>query len=792
MLNKKIILLLKLIESFLTLALFVLLLIVISPVLPFKNIPRTYTVVSASMEPAIKTGSVAITKPIDPKLLKVGDIVAFTSPYNPKDTILHRIESIKSTDPLRFSTKGDNNNDPDQWDLPEAGIKGRYLFSIPFLGIVSAFIRKPLGFSLLIGLPALFFVISQLFNIKKIISEEIEKGVAAKLKEKSTLNKIILFALFANTLIALNFTKVIFALYQDSVSISNFSLSVESLDLELSSSITTFPEFPLINLCYFDIGASANPGAASIKLYYSFNFGPWEEYPETITGDNGTFHFQTPNGDGLYDFTTLAFDQNNQAEDKIFSYFTNQLKIDTQPPTTNINSKSLSTPSYSGQNYLSGGDFEKGMADWKIDSSIGDHHIFEDENQNHLFILGSNSKSINGTDALYQNFSLPASASATLNFSYRLFSQDTSEYDHFNVDLFDASGNQLIETVLSVGNLSTDFTSDTGWRSVSRSLAHLVNQNLRLRFSLTDTGLGDDFNSWLFLDDVKVSTLDTRVGETSTVDFLASDLSSQVAETTPPTNLIIGENDLTFTTTDSAYNSDNNHHQNITVLPPLVLNKLFFHTSDNQIEIYNNSSEAILLSKYQIIETRNNSTKNFNTSSPIYLNPHSGYTFSFPLYSRGPDTVQLKIGDSIIDSITYQPKSDGAYYDGEYWFRSPSGLGPWTSSVSPLSALLTRLSSNKLTLSVSYIPQNFGSNPTDFLEYEILYSDSAGPQQIIGRISPQSVDQNLSQRDFYLGTCSSGSCLPSSGLGSSFTLKINGRINNQLISPSTRTFNLPL
>ena len=100
----------KLIYKALEWVVFVLLLsllgLVISPELPFKNIPKSFVVVSGSMEPTIKTGSVVFVKSVNPTLVKKGDIIAFTSPSNPKDTILHRVNSISSTTPLLFK-KGD-------------------------------------------------------------------------------------------------------------------------------------------------------------------------------------------------------------------------------------------------------------------------------------------------------------------------------------------------------------------------------------------------------------------------------------------------------------------------------------------------------------------------------------------------------------------------------------------------------------------------------------------------------------------------------------------------------------
>ena len=198
----------KIIEWILFVFLLCLLFIVISPKLPIKNIPKSFVVVSGSMEPSIKTGSVAFTREVDSKTIKTGDIIAFTSPNNPNDTILHRVDSISSTDPLTFKTKGDHNNDIDAWDVTDVGIKGVYIAAIPYLGSIAAFIKKPLGFVLIIGIPALLFIIFQLLNIKKAITEEVDRKVSQKIAEsknsdptKTILKSIIFFILFISIIL---------------------------------------------------------------------------------------------------------------------------------------------------------------------------------------------------------------------------------------------------------------------------------------------------------------------------------------------------------------------------------------------------------------------------------------------------------------------------------------------------------------------------------------------------------------------------------------------------------------
>jgi len=217
-------------------ALFLLLLLTISPALPFSNIPRTYIVVSASMEPTITTGSLAFTTPAKPDQVKVGDIIAFTSPSNPKETILHRVIQIKENNPLRLKTKGDNNNTPDNWDITAGAILAKEIFTIPYLGHVGAFIRKPHGFALVIGIPALFIIMVQFLNIKKAISDEVERQLNEKLlkiKPKKRLHKktsppttaiILLLTVLIGSLGQIPTAN---ALFMDKVTVSGLNLSVK-------------------------------------------------------------------------------------------------------------------------------------------------------------------------------------------------------------------------------------------------------------------------------------------------------------------------------------------------------------------------------------------------------------------------------------------------------------------------------------------------------------------------------------------------------------------------------------
>lgn len=142
------------------------LMIVTSPYLPTKKLFSSFIVTSGSMEPAIKSGSVALVLPIDPVLVREKDIIAFYSPEDKSKTVLHRVERIKVVAESRsFFTRGDNNREADKWEVPASLVRGLGFFSIPYLGFLASAIRTPLGFLLLIGIPGLVLIIWQIREI---------------------------------------------------------------------------------------------------------------------------------------------------------------------------------------------------------------------------------------------------------------------------------------------------------------------------------------------------------------------------------------------------------------------------------------------------------------------------------------------------------------------------------------------------------------------------------------------------------------------------------------------------
>ena len=132
---------------------------------------RVNTVFSGSMEPAIKTGSMLVTRPVKAERIKVGDIIIFHSPVNEK-LMTHRVIEVVEQSALQFQTKGDTNEDADPFILSAENIVGKAWFYIPGLGYITQFIKTPLGFMLTVLIPGLAVIVMEIRYIIHLLKEQ--------------------------------------------------------------------------------------------------------------------------------------------------------------------------------------------------------------------------------------------------------------------------------------------------------------------------------------------------------------------------------------------------------------------------------------------------------------------------------------------------------------------------------------------------------------------------------------------------------------------------------------------
>ncbi len=150
---------------------------------PIKGNIQIKIVQSGSMEPDIKTGSIVIIKPSTS--YAVGNVVTFGEDTKKDIPTTHRIIASRAQDGMiMFTTKGDANEDPDTNEIKASDIHGKVLLDVPYFGYIIDLARKPLGFIVLIILPAFIVIFDEGAKIFREISRLRRNKAAASQGEK--------------------------------------------------------------------------------------------------------------------------------------------------------------------------------------------------------------------------------------------------------------------------------------------------------------------------------------------------------------------------------------------------------------------------------------------------------------------------------------------------------------------------------------------------------------------------------------------------------------------------------
>lgn len=125
---------------------------------------RSYLVQSGSMEPGIMTGDIIVIHSQSNYVLN--DVVTFKDKEG--RVVTHRIiEALKKNNGYEYGTKGDANRSQDFDNITIDQIMGKVVFVVPKLGYMVAFAKSPPGIILLIMVPAVLFIVDELFKIKQ-------------------------------------------------------------------------------------------------------------------------------------------------------------------------------------------------------------------------------------------------------------------------------------------------------------------------------------------------------------------------------------------------------------------------------------------------------------------------------------------------------------------------------------------------------------------------------------------------------------------------------------------------
>ena len=143
---------------------------------------NAYVVLTGSMLPEIQVYDVVVTKKIEAKDLKEGDVITFAS----SDTrflntiITHRIikkyyDAEKKE--YTFQSKGDNNNVADSALVQSNNIYGKVIFKIPKLGYLQEFLASRGGWIIAILLPCLAVISYDVVKLAKGLKRKKYKNI---------------------------------------------------------------------------------------------------------------------------------------------------------------------------------------------------------------------------------------------------------------------------------------------------------------------------------------------------------------------------------------------------------------------------------------------------------------------------------------------------------------------------------------------------------------------------------------------------------------------------------------
>ena len=155
-------------------------LLLLVSVFPITGNVKIFTVLSGSMEPAIKTGSIVLVKPVSN--YKIGDAITFGPVSKTKVPTTHRIAEIMVDrgNPV-YITKGDANNASDTRNVVAKDIIGKVLVDVPYAGYAVATAQQPWGFAGLIIFPAVLIIADEakkIFKQVKNLRKEKQNGDA--------------------------------------------------------------------------------------------------------------------------------------------------------------------------------------------------------------------------------------------------------------------------------------------------------------------------------------------------------------------------------------------------------------------------------------------------------------------------------------------------------------------------------------------------------------------------------------------------------------------------------------
>lgn len=161
---------------------------------------KAFIVLSDSMSKTdFKAGDLVLTKPVDPKELKEGDIIAFSSqnPENFGETVTHKIrkKTFDAAGQPGFVTYGTTTDTDDETVVTYPYILGKYVKAIPNVGKFFRFLKTTPGYIICIFIPFFLLILSEGIRcirlFKKYKEEKLEEIRSEKKENQRLMNELL-------------------------------------------------------------------------------------------------------------------------------------------------------------------------------------------------------------------------------------------------------------------------------------------------------------------------------------------------------------------------------------------------------------------------------------------------------------------------------------------------------------------------------------------------------------------------------------------------------------------------
>lgn len=143
------------------------------------------TVVTGSMKPELNPGDLIVVKEINLNSINCNDIITFR--FNDNRIITHRaVEILNDSGELKIRTKGDANDEADNWQVSQKNIIGKVSFKMPLFGYFVKLMASWKGFVIILVIPLLILISGELREVLLDNSKKQESGNSCEHVEVKT------------------------------------------------------------------------------------------------------------------------------------------------------------------------------------------------------------------------------------------------------------------------------------------------------------------------------------------------------------------------------------------------------------------------------------------------------------------------------------------------------------------------------------------------------------------------------------------------------------------------------